>query len=132
LIQGFPSDWTWDGCLSRDVDQMIANAVPAPMAAALGREILRRVRGETHPGVPGNFGQWLAKEKKMPPQMVANAKYRMKRARELLGGRDLRCPGAEAHALETAFEREGLSKAKRSEIRRALKQFREWQGQARI
>ncbi|MDX8465657.1 DNA (cytosine-5-)-methyltransferase [Mesorhizobium sp. VK23B] len=126
-IQGFPADWDWSGCLSRDIDQMIANAVPAPMAAALGKEILRRERGESHPGVPGNFGQWLAKEKNMAPQMVANAKWRVKRARQLLGGRDLRCLGAEAHALEAAFERECLSKAKRSEIRRALRQFREWQ-----
>jgi DNA (cytosine-5)-methyltransferase 1 len=129
-IQGFPPDWDWSGCLSRDIDQMIANAVPAPMAAALGREILRRKRGESHPDVPGNFGQWLAREKKMIPQMVANAKWRVRLARELLGGRDLRCQGAEAHALEIAFEREGLAKAKRSDIRRALRQFREWQEKA--
>jgi len=128
-VQGFPPNWDWSGCLSRDVDQMIANAVPAPMAAALGKEILRRERGESHPDVPGNFAQWLAKKKGLPPQMVANAKWRVRRARQLLAGRDLRCPGAEAYALETAFEREGLAKAKRSEIRRALRQFREWQEQ---
>jgi DNA-cytosine methyltransferase len=126
-IQGFPADWDWSGCLSRDVDQMIANAVPAPMAAMLGKEILRRERGESQPDVPGNFGQWLIKEKKMAPQMVANSKWRVKRARQLLGGRDLQCQGAEAYALETAFEREGLAGGKRSDIRRALRQFREWQ-----
>lgn len=129
LIQGFPRDWDWSGCLSRDVDQMIANAVPAPLAEAIGREILRRERGESHPGVPGNFGQWLAKKKGMTPQMVANAKWRVKQARQLLGGRDLKCLGAESHALEAAFERECLAKAKRSDIRRALRQFREWQEQ---
>lgn len=128
-IQGFPEDWDWSGCTSRDIDQMIANAVPSPMAAALGREILRRERGESHPGVPGNFGQWLAKEKKMAPQMVANTKWRVKRARQLLGGRDLQCQGAESHALEAAFEQEGLAKGTRSDIRRALRQFREWQEQ---
>jgi DNA (cytosine-5)-methyltransferase 1 len=127
LIQGFPEDWDWSGCLSRDVDQMIANAVPAPMAAAIGREIMRRERGESCPDVPGNFGQWLAKKMGMPPQMVANTKWRVKRARQLLGGRDLQCQGAEAHALEAAFEREGVAKGTRSEIRRALRVFREWQ-----
>jgi len=127
LIQGFPEDWDWSGCLSRDIDQMIANAVPAPMAAAIGKEILRRERGESCPGVPGNFGQWLAKKKAMPPQMVANMKWRVKRARQLLGGRDLQCRGAEAHALEAAFNREALPAGKRSELRRALRQFREWQ-----
>ncbi|MBN9548932.1 MAG: DNA cytosine methyltransferase [Alphaproteobacteria bacterium] len=127
LIQGFPAEWDWSGCLSRDIDQMIANAVPAPMAAALGREILRRERGETSPEMPGNFGQWLAKKKGMVPQMVANTKWRVKRARQLLGGRDLQCLGAESHALEAAFEREGLSAGKRSEIRRALREFRKWQ-----
>ncbi|TIT95045.1 MAG: DNA cytosine methyltransferase, partial [Mesorhizobium sp.] len=95
LIQGFPAEWDWSGCLTRDIDQMIANAVPAPMAAALGREILRRERGETSPEIPGNFGQWLAKKKGMVPQMVANTKWRVKRARQLLGGRDLQCLGAE-------------------------------------
>ncbi|WP_181168817.1 DNA (cytosine-5-)-methyltransferase [Mesorhizobium sp. B2-4-17] len=130
LIQGFPVDWDWSGCLSRDIDQMIANAVPAPMAAALGKEILRRERGESYPDVPGNFGQWLAKKRGMSPQMMANVKWRVKRARELLGGRDLQCRGAEAHALEAAFEQEGLPGGKRSEIRRALRQFREWQEQA--
>lgn len=129
LIQGFPADWDWGGCLSRDIDQMIANAVPAPMAETLGREILRRVRGESCPETPGNFGQWLAKERGMAPQLVANVKWRVKRARQLLGGRDLRCLGAESYALEAAFEREGLAGGKRSEIRRALRQFREWQEQ---
>lgn len=127
LIQGFPEDWDWSGLLSRDVDQMIANAVPAPMAAIIGAEILRRDRGESHPDVPGNFGQWLAKKKGMPPQVVANVKWRVKQAWVLLDGRDLSCRGAEAHALEEAFGRKGVPAGKRSDIRRALKTFRNWQ-----
>ncbi|MBP0438051.1 DNA cytosine methyltransferase [Tianweitania sediminis] len=126
LIQGFPVSWDWSGSLSRDVDQMIANAVPPPLARILGSEILKRHFGESSPEVPGNFGQWLAKTGKRP-QVVANVKWRAKQAWQLLGGRDLRCRGAEALALEEAMSREGLPCAKKSDFRRALRDFRDWQ-----
>ncbi|MCO5081324.1 MAG: DNA cytosine methyltransferase [Rhizobiaceae bacterium] len=125
-IQGFPRNWDWSGCRSRDVDQMIANAVPAPMARIIGTEILRRHHGQTWPEVPGNFGQWLAKSRKLAPQLVANVKWRVRKAHELLGGRAIACAGTEARRLEEALDLQAFSAGKKSDIRRALRLYREW------
>ncbi|AMS45482.1 hypothetical protein FHS67_005030 [Aminobacter aminovorans] len=126
-IQGFPADWDWSGFLVRDADQMIANAVPSPMAEKIGLEILRRAQGQTAPEVPGNFGQWLSRERGMIPQRVANTKWRVKKAWTFLEGRDLACPGTELHELELAMKRDCVADRLRSEVRIALKLFREWQ-----
>lgn len=128
-IQGFPRGWDWGGSRSRDTDQMIANAVPPPMARILGEQIMRRHHGLSSPEVPGNFGQWLRKSKGLGPQMVANMKWRVRKASELLGGRALACPGAEARRLEEALEGQASSAGKRSDIRRALRLYQEWRAE---
>lgn len=130
-IQGFPHTWDWSGQRSKDIDQMIANAVPPPLAERIGRVIIQRHLGQSRPETPGSFTRWLARERQMPPQVIANVKWRVNRARQMLGGRDLRCRGAEARALEVAMTREGLSAGTKSDIRRAIATFRDWQEKQR-
>lgn len=128
-IQGFPEGWDWSGSRSRDVDQMIANAIPPPMARIIGIEILKRHHGLSWPEVPGNFGQWLARSRKLPPQLVANVKWRVRKARELLGGRTLACAGTESRQLEDVLDRQAFGSGKKSDLRRALRLYQEWQKQ---
>lgn len=129
-IQGFPVDWDWSAANSRDTDQLIANAVPAPLAEAIGRVILAREAGETVPEIPGQFGQWLRRTRGYSKALVRNAKSRVHRARRLLGGRTFADPRAEIAALETVEGFVGLSVGIRSDLRIALRLYAEWQTEA--
>jgi DNA (cytosine-5)-methyltransferase 1 len=127
LIQGFPEDWDWSASTVRDADQMIANAVPAPMAERIGNVIVARHRGETCCEVPGNYRQWLSREKGMSKQRVANAVWRVKKAWSLLGGRNFACRGRETRELELAMQQAGYPGGKQSDLRIALREFRDWE-----
>lgn len=129
-IQGFPIGWDWSAANSRDTDQLIANAVPAPLAEAIGRVILAREAGETVPEIPGQFGQWLRRTRGYSKALVRNAKSRVHRARRLLGGRTFADPRAEIAALETVEGFADLSVGIRSDLRVALRLYAEWRAQA--
>ncbi|MCT8989634.1 DNA cytosine methyltransferase [Chelativorans sp. SCAU2101] len=125
-IQGFPVGWRWEGSTSRDIDQMIANAVPAPLAETIGRVILAREAGETIPEIQGRFGQWLRQRRGFSSAAARNAKSRVNRARRLLGGRTFADPVAELAALEAADGFASLPPGTRSDLRAALRLYREW------
>lgn len=125
-IQGFPPDWDWSlARTKRDIDQLIANAVPPPLAEAVGRVILAREAGETIPAIEGRFGQWL-KGKGFSAQSVRNAKTRVNRARRLLSGRTFVDSAMEVAALERVDEFISLPIKTRSDLRSALRLYREW------
>lgn len=126
-IQGFPIGWDWSSAPSRDVDQMIANAVPAPLAEAIGRVILAREAGETIPEIQGRFAQWLRQRHGFSKPAVWNAKSRLKRARYLLNGRTFADATMELAALESTTAFAELPKGTRSDLRVALRLYREWQ-----
>jgi DNA (cytosine-5)-methyltransferase 1 len=126
-IQGFPVAWDWSSAPSRDVDQMIANAVPSPLAEAIGRVILTREAGETIPGIPGRFGEWLRRRHGFSKPAIRNAKSRVNRARRLLHGRTFANAALELSALESTAAFVALSKGMRSDLRAALRIYREWQ-----
>lgn len=128
-IQGFPSGWDWSSAPSRDVDQMIANAVPAPLAEAIGRVILAREAGETIPEIQGRFAQWLRQRHAFSKPAIWNAKSRLKRARYLLNGRTFADATMELAALESVTAFAELPKGTRSDLRVALRLYREWQGE---
>jgi DNA (cytosine-5)-methyltransferase 1 len=125
-IQGFPPGWDWSpGRTKRDIDQLIANAVPPPLAEAIGRVILAREAGETIPAIEGRFGQWL-RRRGLSPQSVRNAKTRVNRARRLLAGRTFADPAMEIAALERVDEFLSLPVKTQSDLRSALRLYREW------
>lgn len=128
-IQGFPVDWDWSAANSRDTDQLIANAVPAPLAEAIGRVILARHAGETVPEIPGQFGQWLRRKRGFSKALVRNAKTRIHRARRLLGGRTFADHAVEIAALEAMEAFASLSVGTRSEMRSALRLLAEWRAE---
>jgi DNA (cytosine-5)-methyltransferase 1 len=128
-IQGFPIEWDWSSAPSRDVDQMIANAVPAALAEAIGRVILAREAGESIPEIQGQYGQWLRRRHGFSKLAIRNAKSRLNRARRLLHGRTFADAALELSALESVPDFARLSKGVRSDLRAALRLYREWQGE---
>lgn len=118
-IQGFPESWRWIGTAKRDILQMIANAVPAPVARTIGEVILARHRGETSPAIEGRFLDWL--ERNGHRRAIArNIKASATRARRLLGGRTYADSTRELTDLDAVAGFARLPKNTRSDLRRAL------------
>jgi DNA (cytosine-5)-methyltransferase 1 len=110
---------------------MIANAVPAPLAEAIGRVILTREAGGSIPEVQGRFGQWLRRRGFSKPA-VRNAKSRVNRARRLLGGRTFANAALEIAALDVVEGFKGLPTGTRYDLRKALQLYREWQAEPKL
>jgi DNA (cytosine-5)-methyltransferase 1 len=108
---------------------MIANAIPAPLSEAVGRVILAREAGETIPGIPGRFSQWLRRRHGFTKPAIRNAKSRVNRARRLLHGRTFVDGAIELATLESIPDFAQLSKGMRSDLRAALRLYREWQAE---
>lgn len=130
-IQGFPASWDWSDACSRDIDQMIANAVPAALAEAIGRVILARQSGESIPELQGLFGQWLRQRLGFSKAAVRNCKSRVNRARRLINGRTFADAAMELATLEATEGFKALSTGTRSDLRAALRLHREWQAEPR-
>lgn len=124
-IQGFPADWQWIAATKHDVNQMIANAVPAPVAKCLGEVILARQAGQTVPAIEGRFLDWLVRGGRTRAT-ARNVKFRVGRARSMLGGRTFSDSVLEIAALETAHDFDTLSKGSRSDLRQALRLYAEF------
>lgn len=118
-IQGFPGGWGWIATAKRDILQMIANAVPAPVAQALGEVILERHRGESIPAIEGRFVDWLARNGQSRAT-ARNIKANVNRARRLLCGRTFAKLDDELVALDLASGFADVSKTTKSDLRRAL------------
>ncbi|ODT75332.1 MAG: hypothetical protein ABS76_34610 [Pelagibacterium sp. SCN 64-44] len=119
-VQGFPEGWNWGNATSRDIDQMIANALPSPLAEAIGAVILARQAGETIPIVEGSFAQWLRRRGRSA-QSARNVKSQCNRARRLLGGRTLTSHALEVEALEATEDFQRLETRTQSNLRAALR-----------
>ncbi|NMG39768.1 DNA cytosine methyltransferase [Chelativorans sp. ZYF759] len=128
-IQGFPPWWDWSGATMRDIDQMIANAVPAPLAQAIGSAVLARAAGETIPEIQGRFLHWLRKRGRSD-QAARNVKSQVNRARRLLGGRTYADLGIELATLETRAGFSVLPTRTKSDLRAALRLHRDWLAKA--
>ena len=104
---------------------MIANAVPSPLAEAIGRVILGRENGRTIPEVEGRFVNWMM-EAGRSPQSARNVKSQVNRARRLLSGRTFFDTGLELARLELNAEFETLTVRTRSDLRAALRLYAEY------
>lgn len=126
LLQGFPPDWDWSPARRvRDIDQMIANAVPAPLAEAIGRIILARHRGEGIPTIESGFSEWL-QCRGIKGQVLRNRRHALGRARKMLGGRIFANIGEELLALEKADGFAELKASTRSDMKAALRAYAEF------
>nr|WP_256368937.1 DNA cytosine methyltransferase [Agrobacterium sp. a22-2] len=131
-IQGFPVWWEWRATAKRDILQMIANAVPASVAASIGRVILDRESGKTTPAIEGRFVRWLTTTRGRSPQSAWNVKSLAGRARHLLGGRTFAVPALELAALESVEEFWALKKNAQSDLRQALRLLAEYQAEGHL
>ncbi len=117
-IQGFPEDYDFrrkaynyarEGVAKHTVNLMIANAVPAPMAQAIGKVISDRHYGHTIPELDEGFTRYVAKQprkhkKKLTDESMANVRSRVNRARRMIGGRIYANLALEIQALEASRE----------------------------
>lgn len=127
-IQGFPASWKWEASSKRDVLQMIANAVPAPVAASIGRAILDREEGRSAPAIEGRFLDWLVRRGRSR-QSARNVKFLAGKARHLLGGKTFAAPALELAALEALPEFQRMRGNPKSDLRQALRLLAEYQAE---
>ncbi|GGF73011.1 hypothetical protein GCM10007301_36030 [Azorhizobium oxalatiphilum] len=131
-LQGFPETWKWDGVKRvRDRDVMIANALPAPLAEAVGRAILSRHRGETVPVPEDAFVEWLETVKGYTGTVLRNKSSRLHQARALLKGRVLEDSALEQTMLQRASGFATLSASVRSDLAAVLALHAEWRASLR-
>lgn len=136
-IQGFPADFDMGGYRlrrtgkeysKRDVMQMIANAVPPPLAEKLGEVILARAEGRSIPAIDPGFEMFLQDhpDKDFTPASIANVKSRVNRARRLLHGRTYQDIALELAELEDTVEFATLDVRQKSDLRAALRLYHEY------
>nr|WP_281383615.1 DNA cytosine methyltransferase [Paenochrobactrum gallinarii] len=125
-LQGFPEHWQWRGATRQDIHQMIANAVPSPLAESIGRVIMERHNSQTIPMVQGRFVQFLMK-KGRSYQSARNVKSQLNRARRLLGGRTFTGLELELATLESIEQFIALSIRTKSDLRAALRNHWDYQ-----
>lgn len=125
MLQGFPPGWKW-GEAKGDRNLMVANAVPAPLAEAIGRAILARHRGDTIPEIEGKFVKWLKAKKGYSGPVLRNRVSQVRRARRLLKGRILADPDQEQALLQRTKKFMALGTTVRSDLLSALALHAEW------
>jgi DNA (cytosine-5)-methyltransferase 1 len=127
-IQGFPAWWEWRTSAKRDMLQMIANAVPPPVAASIGRVILDREAGHSTPEIQGGFLQWLVRRGRSR-QSARNVKFLAGKARRMLGGRTFAVLALELATLEALPEFHAMKRNPQSDLRQALRLLAEYQAE---
>ncbi|WP_261329914.1 DNA cytosine methyltransferase [Rhizobium leguminosarum] len=150
-IQGFPADFDMGGYRlqregkpwsQRDRMQMIANAVPPPLAGKIGEVILARAEGRSIPALDPGFEAFLLEtfppkeveelepkgkpEKAKIPGNIANIKSRVNRARRLLHGRTYQDIALELAELEDTADFASLDVRTKSDLRAALRLYHEY------
>jgi len=117
-IQGFPADYDFQrkaykyaraGWSDKTINLMVANAVPAPMAQAIGKVISDRHYGHTIPELDDGFTRHVAAQprknkKDLTDESMANVRSRVNRARRMIGGRMYANLALELQALEASRE----------------------------
>lgn len=121
-LQGFPADWEWCASSKHECMKLIANAVPAPLAEAIGKVILGRDAGESIPALQGNFTRWLM-NRGQSNAVARNAKAHVVKARKILGGRTFQDVRLEILALEEMPEFEAMDRKVKSNIRAAVRHY---------
>nr|CAD6612752.1 DNA cytosine methyltransferase [Rhizobium sp. Khangiran2] len=134
-IQGFPHGYDFrgkaykrasEGWSDRDVAQMIANAVPAPLARSIAQVIYDREAGRTIPEIDPRFRDWLKRKKpSLTDPSVANILSRLNRARRILHGRIYSDLATELAALESRQRFKEMSVRQKSDMRAVLRLYHE-------
>lgn len=121
-IQGFPPEYDWQASAKRNIYQMIANAVPPPLAKAVGEIIMARDRGENIPEAGHRFVQWLRRQGETAAS-AGRIRSHANRARKILRGRLLANVTSEIAMLESNEEFRVMRPWKQSHLRKAVKLY---------
>ncbi|AVT81420.1 DNA cytosine methyltransferase [Rhodopseudomonas palustris] len=130
-LGGFPATWKWSDVASQETRmKILANAVPPPMAAAVGRCILAHHRGELAPippdmKVPVGFGAWLKRDKKLEEPRLSQVISEFRAVQRLIGSRKPKDLSAALDFLEKHPEFMRLGSSRKSNLRRALRLYQE-------
>lgn len=148
-IQGFPAEYDFQrkrykysrgegsGWPAADIEKMIANAVPAPLAERLGRCILERHHGKTIPKIDKGFTAYILAESKrksktgkaMSKAASYNVRSHLNRALHMIGGRLYANSWQQLDALENSYDNDdGIAYSKmstrlKSDLKQALMDY---------
>ncbi|MGO6813383.1 DNA cytosine methyltransferase [Rhizobium brockwellii] len=125
-LQGFPHRWRWSASNDRDLMQMIANAVPAPVIKIMGEIITSRQEGNSYQPADERFLKWLVRGGRRSRATARNIKANLGRARHMLYGRTFADSTLEIAALEKLPGFDTLRKGTKSDLRQALCLYREY------
>ncbi|MGO8332103.1 DNA cytosine methyltransferase [Rhizobium ruizarguesonis] len=123
-LQGFPHRWEWRAGNERDLMQMIANAVPAPVIKIIGEVIASRQEGDSYEPADERFLRWLVRGGHRSRATARNIKASLGRARHMLHGRTFANITLELAALETVPGFATLRTGTKSDLRQALRHHR--------
>jgi DNA (cytosine-5)-methyltransferase 1 len=109
--------------------QALANAVPPPLAEAIGRCIMAHSKGEPpaeiNIKVPRRFVTWLRRNKPMDEDRRKQVLSEFKAVQKLVGNRTFPDVGAALAFLETIPEFKALGTTRKSNLRGALRLYAE-------
>lgn len=152
LLGGFPPWWKWDAerpsssseavpvskgkwITSGDRMQMLANAVPPPLAEAIGRCLLAHSRGELpdrEPTIPDGYVRWLAQPKRFKAEDRSQVLTDLRAARRhYLGARRFESVDQAQAFLERVPAFVALGSSRKSNLRRAVRTFYEYEADLR-
>jgi DNA-cytosine methyltransferase len=144
-ITGFPAGWIWDVKPKHRSDgkrltpiKMLANAVPPPLAAAIGRSLRKHAQKHipevTRPDwkVPKGYVEWLTRTGNLTDDAQTQLVAALRDAKRHLAGHNLPSTRAEIAAFDkvAAFSH-GSASAARQSMLSALSSFAEWQAYMR-
>ena len=129
MLGGFPERWNWSSVTSKDdLMQILANAVPPPMAEVVGRCIVAHHKGERAPAnvkVPRGFQSWLKKEKGLKEPRLSQILSEFRAVQQLIGSRKPDDLQAALDLMDRIPEFQALGSTRKSNLRKALRLFAE-------
>jgi DNA (cytosine-5)-methyltransferase 1 len=129
-IAGFPENWNWSKAKSTDRLQALTNAVPPPMAAAVGKCIIAHDRGEASAKVigkriPPGFLAWLKGKKRLKGPRLSQTVSEFRAVRQFFGSRVPKDADEAFKFLNALPAFQELGASRKSNLRRALRLYAE-------
>jgi site-specific DNA-cytosine methylase len=129
-LGGFPESWDWSPLDSNAVDRLkiLSNAVPPPVAEAIGRCILAHHKGERAPTaikIPKGFKGWLKEHKGLKEPRLSQVLSEFRAVQQYAGSRTFDDLRAGLDFMDRIPEFQTLGAARKSNLRKALRLWAE-------
>lgn len=131
MLGGFPKCWDWSPLNNNTVDRLkvLSNAVPPPVAEAIGRCIVAHHKGERVPvnmKLPRGFQTWLEKEKGLKEPRLSQVLSEFKAVQQLIGSRTFDDLQAALDIMDRVPAFQELGAGRKSNLRKALRLYVEF------